>query len=288
MAVDLRRRRRRAPGRGRDRGAIDPRAPCRCSTSRTGRECRRRWRRAPSASAPSRSPTARTAGPSRPPTLTAPRRSGRRAITRGSSGSGGRGRPERRAPRARRLHERRTPARALRLEDGQARSVRRRRGHAPAALPAAAPGRRPGRAPRRSPSSRAAICSRSAAATDRRGSTTCARARGTVCRRSTARSSTSPSARTAACWPRPAAAGACGCGTILGAVPRRVPRRARPAPVRRHRRRRRGDPGARDDDTVHVFPCDVCGSKAQVLRAAQRRVTRELTAAELRRYDPGG
>ena len=42
------------------------------------------------------------------------------------------------------------------------------------------------------------------------------------------------------------------------------------------------------DDTVHVFPCDVCGSKAQVLRAAQRRVKRELTAAELRRYDPGG
>ena len=43
-----------------------------------------------------------------------------------------------------------------------------------------------------------------------------------------------------------------------------------------------------DDDTARVFPCDVCGSEAQLLRAAKTRVTRALTAAELRRYDPDG
>jgi hypothetical protein len=37
-----------------------------------------------------------------------------------------------------------------------------------------------------------------------------------------------------------------------------------------------------------VTPCDVCGSLAQVLRAAERRPQRKLTAVERRRLLSGG
>jgi WD40 repeat protein len=39
------------------------------------------------------------------------------------------------------------------------------------------------------------------------------------------------------------------------------------------------------DDVVRVFRCEPCGSERDVLRAANRRAARELTAAEIRTYD---
>ena len=52
-------------------------------------------------------------------------------------------------------------------------------------------------------------------------------------------------------------------------------------PQRRRGRERRRRPGI-----TRVSPCEVCGSISSVLRLAQTRAGRELTAVERRRYVP--
>jgi hypothetical protein len=42
------------------------------------------------------------------------------------------------------------------------------------------------------------------------------------------------------------------------------------------------------DDAVRVFACEVCGSEADLRRAASRLVPRDLTRAEIAAYEGDG